>query len=70
MRKPIIRKGSILSINNREFHVVGIWWLGLNPSRYELQEKTKGVNRGPMVIKEAKKILDMVEEKKIIVINN
>ena len=65
MIKPIIRKGNNIRMGARLFSIHNIWWLGNTASDYEIIEIINGREVGPIVKKEAKKINDLVEAKKI-----
>ncbi len=64
----MIRKSSILSIENRTFKIVGIWWLGNKASKYELQEVKDGKSIGEIFKKDAKVIDQLINNGKIKVI--
>ncbi len=68
MIKPTILKNKTLTIDNRTFLVVGIWFKGLKASSYELREIKDGKDIGGVFKKEAKIINQLVGQSKITVI--
>ena len=65
MKKFVIRKGNKLFINNRTFLVEGVWFLGNNPTKYELQEISGSKEIGPLLKKEPCTIDDLIISGKI-----
>ncbi len=68
MHPIILRRNTKLSIDNRTFIIMGIWYLGNTPTRYELHEVENNKNIGELIIKPCGLIDDLVEIGKIKII--